>query len=128
MDLVIRAVILGLVGSVLCLVIRKNSPEMGLVLALAVTLLMVGLGMELVSAIVDFLEALHDAAGLSPALLSPLLRTVGIAIITRLASDICKDAGQSAIASAVELAGTVAALYIALPLMQTVFQMIGGLL
>ena len=128
MDLVIRAVILGLVGSVLCLVIRKNSPELSLLLALAVALLMVGLGLELIGAIIAFTETLRDAAGLSPALLGPVLKTVGIGILTRIASDICKDAGQSAIASTVELAGTVAALYIALPLMQTVFQMIGGLL
>jgi len=128
MDLVIRAVILGVVGAVLCLVMRKNSPEVGLLLALAVALLVVGLGAQLIGAILDFAETLSAAAGLSPALLGPVLRTVGIAILTRLASDICKDAGQGAIASTVELTGTVAALYIALPLMQTVFQMIGGLL
>ena len=128
MDILIRAVILGLVGSTLCLVIKKNSPELGLVLALSIALLVVGLGMELVNTILDFVEVLQDAAGLSPALLTPVIKTVGIGIVTRLAADICKDAGQGAIASTVELAGTVAALYIALPLMQTVFQMIGGLL
>ena len=128
MDLLIRAVILGLVGSALGLVIKKNSPEIGLLLALAVALLVVGLGMELIGAILDFVALLQDAAGLSPALLGPVLKTVGIGILTRLAADICKDAGQQAIASTVELAGTVAALYIALPLMQTVFEMIGGLL
>ena len=128
MDLILRAVVLGLVGAVLCLVIQKKSPELGLVLALAVALLVVGLGLELVGAILDFAALLQDAAGLSPALLRPVLKTVGIGILTRIAADICKDAGQSAIAGAVELAGTVAALYIALPLMQTVFQMIGGLL
>jgi len=128
MDLITRALILGVVGSVLCLVIRKNSPEIGLILALSVSFLVVGLGIELIVAILGFVEALQDAAGLSPALIVPVLKTVGIGILTRLAADICKDAGQSAIASTMELAGTVAALYIALPLMQTVFRMIGGLL
>ncbi|MCL2588657.1 MAG: stage III sporulation AC/AD family protein [Oscillospiraceae bacterium] len=128
MDIVIRAVILGVVGSVLALVIRKNAPEIGLVLTLAVALLVVGLGAELIRTILDFADTLQTAAGLSPALIGPVLKTVGIGILTRIAADICKDAGQGAIASTVELAGTVAALYIALPLMQTVFSMIGGLL
>ena len=123
-----RAVILGVVGSVFALVIKKGSPEVGMVLALAVTLLVVGLGIQIIGAILDFAGALQTAAGLSPALLTPILQTVGIGIVTRLASDICQDAGQGAIASALELAGTVAALYVALPLMQAVFQMIGGLL
>ena len=128
MDFVIRAVIIGVVGAVLSLLIKKNSPEISLVLALAVALLVVGLGVELIRAILDFATTLQDAAGLSPALITPVLKTVGIGILTRLAADICKDAGQAAIASTVELTGTVAALYIALPLMQTVFGMIGGLL
>ena len=128
MDFVTRAVILGVVGSVFALVINKGSPEVSMVLALAVTLLVVGLGVQVIRSILDFAGVLQTAAGLSPALLTPLLQTVGIGILTRLASDICRDAGQGAIASALELTGTVAALYIALPLMQAVFQMIGGLL
>ena len=128
MDLVLRAVILGVVGSVLGLVLRKNSPEIGLVLAIAAALLIVGLGIEFLATLLDFVELLTETAGLSPTLIAPVLKTVGIGILTRLAVDICKDAGQGAIASSVELAGTVAALYIALPLIQTVFQMIGGLL
>jgi len=128
MDFVTRAVILGVVGSVFALVINKGSPEVSMVLALAVTLLVVGLGVQVIRSILDFAGVLQTAAGPSPALPTPLLQTVGIGILTRLASDICRDAGQGAIASALELTGTVAALYIALPLMQAVFQMIGGLL
>ncbi|MCL2829053.1 MAG: stage III sporulation AC/AD family protein [Oscillospiraceae bacterium] len=128
MELVIRAVLLGLVGSVICLVIRRESPEMSLILALTVAVLVVVLAVDVLETVLAFAETLRAAAGLSPAVVRPVLGTVGIGILTRLATDICKDAGQSAIASAVELMGTVAAIYIALPLMQTVFEMIGGLL
>ena len=123
-----RAVAIGIVGSVLGLVLKRSNPEIGLLLALAVALLVVGLGARVVGVILDFADTLQAATSLSPALFEPVLQTVGIGILTRISSDICKDAGQGAIASTVELAGTVAALYIALPLMQAVFRMIGGLL
>jgi len=108
--------------------LRKSVPEIGLILAIAATLLIVIVGMQVVSAVLDFARVLQTAANLSPALLMPVFQTVGIGILTKLSADVCKDAGQGAIAGAVDLAGTIAAIYIALPLMQMVFEMIGGLL
>ena len=128
MDFLARTVVLGLLGSAICLVIRRESAEMSFILALTVSLLILALAIQVMGTILDFTETLRVAAELSPAVVRPVLKTVGIAILTHLAADICRDAGQAAIASAVELTGTVAALYIALPLMQTVFEMIGGLL
>jgi len=128
MDMLLRAVAIGIVGSVLGLVLKRSNPEIGLLLAVAVTLLVLGLGARVVGVILDFADTLQTATNLSPALFGPVFQTVGIGILTRISADVCKDAGQGAIASTVELAGTVAALYIALPLMQAVFQMIGGLL
>jgi len=128
MDVIVRIAIFGIVGAVLSLMLRKNTPELGLLLAIVVSFLIAIVGMQIVSAVLDFAEVLQRASNLSPALLHPVFRTVGIGILTKLASDVCKDAGQAAIAGAVELAGTIAAIYIALPLMQTVFEMIGRLL
>ena len=123
-----RAVVIGVMGAALVLVLRRGSPEIGLLLAIAVSVLVLGFGVSLIRQIIEFAQTLQAAAGLAPELISPVIRTVGIGLITRIAVDICKDAGQGAIASTVELAGTVTALYIALPLMQTVFAMIERLL
>ena len=128
MDIVARTVILGIVGAVMCLVIKKGSPEISLVLAIAVSFLVLAFAIEIITAILEFMEVIRDAAELSPVVMGPVVRTVGISILTRLAADTCKDAGQAGIASAVELAGTVAAIYVALPLMRTVFDMVGRLL
>ena len=128
MDIVARTMILGIVGAVMCLVIKRGSPEVSLVLAMAVSLLVLAFAIEIITAILEFLDVIRDAAELSPAVTGPVIRTVGISILTRLAADTCKDAGQGGIAAAVEISGTVAAIYIALPLMRTVLDMIGRLL
>ena len=47
---------------------------------------------------------------------SILFKTLGICFVTQLASDACTDAGQTAIASKIEIAGRVAVLLISLPL------------
>ena len=128
MDIVARTVILGIVGAVMCLVIKKGSPEVSLVLAMAVSLLVLAFALQLIMTILEFVDMIREVSDLSPVMTGPVLKTVGISIVTRLAADTCKDAGQGAIAAAVELSGTVVAIYVALPLMQTVFDMVGGLL
>ena len=128
MDIVARTVILGLVGAVMCLLIKRQSPELSLVLAIAVSLLVAAIAIEIIRAILDFVDILRAAADISPHVIGPVLKTVGISILTRLTADTCKDAGQGSIAAVVEFSGTVAAIYIALPLMRSVFDMIARLL
>ena len=128
MDIVGRVVILGIVASIICLIVRRGSPELGLVLAMVVALLALAFSIEIIGTILGFIDTIRETVRLPSTVLTPVLRTVGIGIITRLGADICKDAGQAAIASAIELSGTIAAIYVALPLMRAVFEMIGGLL
>ena len=58
------------------------------------------------------------------ALLSPLLKCVGVALLSQLASAICLDAGQGALAKTVELGGAVLALTLSLPLISAVLSLL----
>lgn len=53
-------------------------------------------------------SALLARGDLSAELYGPVLRVVGIAVLVRILAALCRDAGQSALAAKVELAGTVA--------------------
>ncbi len=47
---------------------------------------------------------------------SVMLRALGIALLTRICTDLCRDSGENAVASGAELAGKVAILALCLPL------------
>lgn len=49
-----------------------------------------------------------------------LFKALGICLITQLASDACRDAGEAALASKADLAGKVTLLVLALPLFQKI--------
>ncbi len=55
-------------------------------------------------------------------------RVCAYSILTMIGESLCKDAGQAAGASAVQLVGVAAALYAALPLLRTFLTMIGACL
>ena len=128
MELVIKAAMLAIVTGLIALMIKKSNPEIALLLAIAAVISLLVMSAEMVSKVRDTVMSAVDISGISSAIIAPVLKCVGIGIISRIAADICKDAGQSSIASAVELVGTASALYISMPLMRSLLQMIGGLL
>lgn len=117
------------VAAALCaVVVKKNAAELALVLALAAGALLLTLSMGALESVKALLDTLADTAGLSPAVLAPVLKTMGIAILTKIACELCRDAGEGGIAAFVETAGAAAALFVAVPLLQSVLSMVTGLL
>lgn len=128
MDVLLKASAVAVIGAVLGLVLKKNSPEISLLLAVAVSCAVLGLAAVLLEDVLGFINTLTKLTEIPSASISAVMKAVGIGIVSRFASDVCKDSGQSAAASSVELAGTVSALFVAMPLMETVLEMIKSLL
>ncbi len=117
------------VTAALCItVVKKQALEIGVVLALAAGALILGLCMGALEQVRALLDTLADTAGLSPAVLAPVVKTAGIAVLTRIAAEVCRDAGEGGLAVFTETAGAVLALYVALPLLEAVLQTVVGLL
>jgi stage III sporulation protein AD len=57
-----------------------------------------------------------------------MLKCLGIAFISKFGADLCRDASQSALASAVETAGNLCAAALAMPLIISLMTTIGGML
>ncbi len=127
MSLLIKAAALALAGAVLGLLLRRDAPELALALSVAISLLAAGLAVELCGELKQVAELAREQTGLSPAVVGPVLKCVGVGIVTRLAADLCKDAGQGAIASAVELCGAACAMVTAMPLIKSLLLMISEL-
>ena len=126
MELIIKAAVVGVAGTILALLLRKNSPELALLLSFAVGFVVLALVLNVFASLREVINMAADLTGMSPAILLPVLKCVGIGILSKLAADLCRDASQSSIATSVELAGAVCAMYTALPLIKTLLQMIGS--
>ena len=109
-------------------VLKKNTPELALLLALTAGIWMMALAAEGLGAVVAMMEELAEQAGLSEVLLEPVVKTVALSILTRLTAEICRSAGEGGVAAFVETAGTVLALLAALPLVRAVALLMGELL
>ncbi len=117
------------VAAALCaVVVRRQSPEIALALGIGACALIVLYCSGALTAVMELVDKLAEIGNLSAQVVEPVIKTAGIAIVTRLAADFCKDAQEGGLASAVELAGTALALAAALPLMSAVLDVLTQLL
>lgn len=116
------------VAAVCAAALRRQVPELALVLAVCAGALILLRCAGALSALRELLDKLARAGGLSAQAVEPVLKTTGIAIVTRLSADLCRDAQEAGLASAVELAGTALALLTVLPLLTAVLELLGELL
>lgn len=128
METVLQIAAACVLAALVGLLLKKGSPEAALLVTLAATaasfLYLSGLLEELLA----FLDELAALAGIREALLTPLYKTVGIALVVRMGGSLCRDAGESALASVVETAGTVCAVLVALPLFRTALETLAELM
>lgn len=118
--MVMRITALCVVGALMALVLKRSAQEQALLLVLAAMVLAFFLLGDSVRQVILFFKEVAGKSGLSGVLFVPLYKTVGIAMVVKAGSGLCRDAGESAMAGMIETAGTVCALVVALPLFQTV--------
>ena len=128
MEAMAKLTAVGVTAVALSAVLKKNTPELAPLLALAAGVWMLALVADGLGAVIALMDELAQQAGLSEALLEPVVKTVALSILTRLTVEICRGAGESGVAAFVETAGTVLALLVALPLVRAVAQLMGELL
>lgn len=128
MESVVRLAAAAVAAALCAVVVKQHAREVGAVLALAAVALLLGAALGAIEEVRALADELGELIGLSPAVLAPVLKTVGIAILTRIAAELCRDAGEGGIAAAAETAGAAAAVLTALPLLRAVLSTITGLL
>lgn len=124
MEQILRVVAIGIVACVMGVAIKKEYPAGTLLISIACAAVILFVTLSLMRPIKTFLDDLARTAELSPSVMSPLYKTLGIAIITKVTSEACEDAKEKAFGVYIEVAGAVAALYVSLPLLSAVFNLV----
>ena len=110
------------------LVLRAYRPELGLQIAIAAGVLILMLTLDELIALSSFLSETLVRFQIDPGYLKVMLKVIGTAYLAQFAADLCRDAGESAVAGKVELAGRVLILALCLPVLMSILEMVGSIL
>ena len=118
---------ISLVALIFGIFLRQHNKTVSLFLIIFASLLIffetAGTLYEIISALNDMASGMQEASSY----LRLMFKVLGIALITQVISDLCRDSGESALAGQTEVAAKIIIVSLILPLLQTVVKIITGL-
>ena len=119
---------IAVTATIIAVLLKKYNPEYSVVISLLAGVLTLFLILSKLSPAISEISYLLAAAGMANEYGAVLFKALGVCFLAQFAADSCRDAGESALASKVELAGKVLILLLALPLFRQVAQIATDLL
>lgn len=111
----------------LAVFLKSENKMFALLVTLGGAVLIFLISSDAAFSVFDVLADIEDSAGYTGTYITMMLKVLGISIVTQVVCDICRDNGESALASQTEIASKIMVLGMLLPLFQTVIQIVTGL-
>lgn len=124
----VQVVIIGIVSTILIVILKKNNAEFGIYIGIAASIVIFFVIIDKLGIILDFISRISSLINISDIYIKILLQILGIAFITEFGAQLCKDAGQQAIASKIEMVGKIMILIISMPVILSIINMISDIL
>ena len=111
----------GVCAVCVTLVLKNGESRIAPLAAAAAGVVMLVYTVTNASPVFALVESIAAESGMS-AYFSLILKSLGIAVVCQLASEICRDLGENAMSGRIGLAGQVAILLVSLPVIRRVFE------
>lgn len=125
---IFKILAIAVLTCVASLIVKQVKPDFANLVSLAGGVVILLLLINYISNILDVFRNLIDKANLSPTLFSSILKIIGIGYLTEFTANLCQDTGNSSLASKVGLAGKIIILFLALPIITNLLDVIMGIL
>lgn len=128
MEVLVKCAALAVFSALTGLLLRRFNPELSFALSTAAVAVILLAGGTLLGKLLGVIQETERIFGSVSMQMRPVLKCLGIAAASKYGADLCRDASQTAIASALELVGGLCAAATALPTILGLMTTIGGML
>lgn len=113
---IIRIIGIGLIGAALSLVIRNLRPELSMMIPVVISFTVIFCILPYLTAIINEVRSISAGAGIEQRYIDIVFKIIGVSYIASISAELCKDAGENAIAAKIELGGKLIIVFMSLPI------------
>lgn len=124
---VIKIVGISIFSVIMIIILKNYRPEMALVLSTITGIGIMLYAISKMSSVINVLNDLISKSGVNTDFLLIIIKVIGIAYIVEFGKNVCIDAGQSSIATKLEMAGKVVIVVLTIPLISSLVNVLVGL-
>ncbi|MDK2798705.1 MAG: stage sporulation protein [Clostridiales bacterium] len=113
---ILQVVGLGLVATIISIVLKSQRPEISIQISIITGVIIFALVAANLSAVLKLLEGIANKVDIDLVYVTTIIKIIGIAYISEFGAEVCRDAGESAIAAKIEFAGKILIIVMAAPI------------
>lgn len=121
---IIQIVIFGLVTTIIIVTVKQQRPDIALLISLAGGTVILIFVVSSLSVVIETISNLFNKSNMDSVYITTILKVIGIAYLADFGAQLCKDAGESAIAAKIELVGKILILLLAIPILTALMELI----
>ena len=112
------------IAAVLVITVGRQEKDIALLLAMAACVMVVTAGLSILEPVLSLLHRLEELGNLQSGVLNTLLKITGIGLVTQTGGMILSDSGNTSLARGLQLLGTSVILYLSVPVLETLMDLI----
>ena len=122
----IAAVAIG--GVIMAAIVKNFKPELSIYVVLATVMVIFLMALDKLTSVFQFLSTVYEEMTYGKHFFPIIIKVLVVAYLADFTSQLCKDAGEGAIAGKVELAGKIAIFYLSMPILTAILELINCIL
>ncbi len=122
----IAAIAIG--GVIMAAIVKNFKPELSLYVVLATVIVIFLMALDKLTSVFQFLSSVYGEMTYGKDFFPIVIKVLVVAYLADFTSQLCKDAGEGAIGSKVELAGKIVIFYLSMPILLAILDLINSIL
>lgn len=121
---IIKIIGIALIALIIIIILKQYRPEFAIYVSILTGILIILLITDKLTDIIQLLNSIASKASINTEFLALLLKITGIAFLAEFAVSICKDAGEAAIASKVEIGSKIIIIAMSIPIISALLEIV----
>jgi stage III sporulation protein AD len=119
---IVKIIGVALLSVIIILILKQYRPEFAMYVSILAGAIIILMSVGKVEGIINLLTSIANSTKVNGQFLEILLKITGIAFLTEFAVSVCKDSGETAIASKVDLGGKIIIIAISVPIISSLLE------
>ena len=121
---IVKIIGIGLISLIIIIMLKQYKPEFAIYVSILSGILILVLVMDKLTGIINLINSIASKASVNTKFIALLIKITGIAFLSEFAVSVCKDAGEGAIASKIELGSKIIIISMSVPIISSLLELI----
>lgn len=122
--MIIKIILLAFISTIISVVLKPVKPEYSLMVGIGFTIIFAGMIVEPLISIFSSVLSISDYINGGDEIIKKIIKIISVAYLSDICSEICKSAGESAIAKKVDIGSRIYIAYTIMPVFVTLLDVI----